>query len=384
MKWLSKFNTVLASVLFCGIFSFAQVKYSNEFLSIGVGARALGMSNSNIASVNDATSGYWNPAGLSGIKTNLEIAGMHSEYFAGIAKYEYFGAATRIDSSSVMGASFIRFGVDNIPNTTELIDAQGNVDYDRITTFSAADYAFLFSYARTFPKGDKPRLDSIGKSTGSSVAAVDKLDGLSIGANAKIIRRKVGNFGGAWGFGIDAAIQYKYKGWMLGAMVRDITTTFNAWSYTLSDEIKNVFVLTGNEIPSNSIEITLPKLIVGGARKMEFMQSKFSLLAEMNFDMSFDGKRNVLIKSNLVSIDPHMGIEAGYKGLIFLRTGIGNIQKSTDVVGKKITTFQPNIGLGIKIKAITLDYALTDIGDKSVALYSNVFSLKLAINKTLK
>ena len=359
MKLLLKTCPLFLSVLFCSFFSFSQVKYSNEFLSIGVGARALGMSNANVASVDDVTSGYWNPAGLTNIKNNMELGGMHSEYFAGIAKYDYAGWATRIDSSSAMGVNFIRFGVDNIPNTTELIDAQGNVDYNRITNFSAADYAILFSYARKLPK----------------------VHGMCLGANAKIIRRKMGDFGGAWGFGIDAALQYEYKGWMLGAMARDVTTTFNAWSYTLSDDVKDVFALTGNEIPSNSVEITLPKFIAGGARKMEFEKSKVSLLAEMNLDMSFDGKRNVLIKSNLLSIDPHIGIEAGYKGVIFLRMGIGNIQKSTDVVGKKITTFQPNIGLGVKIKSVTIDYALTDIGDKSVALYSNVFSLKLELHK---
>ena len=41
----------------------------------------------------------------------------------------------------------IRFGVDNIPNTTDLIDSNGNLDYNRITTFTAADHAFLISYA---------------------------------------------------------------------------------------------------------------------------------------------------------------------------------------------------------------------------------------------
>ena len=45
-------------------------------------------------------------------------------------------------------------------------------------------------------------------------------------------------------------------------------------------------------------------------------------------------------------------------------------------------TFQPNIGVGVTIKDIlSIDYALTDIGDQSVALYSNVFSLKLALNR---
>src|SRR5687767_1621587 len=131
-------------------FTFAQLapKYSNEFLAIGVGARALGMANCQVSAVNDVTSGYWNPAGLLQLKAPMQVGLMHSEYFAGIAKYDFGAFAKKIDSSSVVGFSIIRFGVDNIPNTTELIDAQGNWDYDRITTFSAADYAFIFSYAR--------------------------------------------------------------------------------------------------------------------------------------------------------------------------------------------------------------------------------------------
>jgi hypothetical protein len=42
--------------------------YSNEFLTIGVDAAALGMSKSVVASTNDVNSGYWNPAGLVNIK----------------------------------------------------------------------------------------------------------------------------------------------------------------------------------------------------------------------------------------------------------------------------------------------------------------------------
>jgi hypothetical protein len=360
---LSRFYYSIIALSCYSLIAFSQAsKYSNEFLNIGVGARALGMSNSYVTSVNDVTSGYWNPAGLLGVKSNIQVGLMHSEYFAGIAKYDYAAGAIPIDSSSAMGISIIRFGVDDIPNTTELIDANGNVDYSRISTFSAADYAFLFSYARK----------------------LTKIDGLRLGGNAKIIRRKVGDFAGAWGFGIDAGLQYDYKKWKFGLMARDITTTFNAWSYNLSDEVKNVFLLTGNEIPDNSIEITLPRLLLGAARKYDFYHSKISLLTELNLDMTFDGKRNVVIKSNLLSVDPHFGFELGYMNFVFFRGGIGNIQKTTDIIDRSVTTFQPNIGIGFKIKALTVDYALTDIGDKSVALYSNVFSLKLDINKKPK
>src|ERR1044072_1674572 len=97
-----------------GLGVFAQApKYSNEFLNIGVGARALGMSNAYITSVNDVTAGYWNPAGLNRIGNQHQVALMHSEYFAGIAKYDYGAFATRLDSSSVLGVSLIRFGVDD-------------------------------------------------------------------------------------------------------------------------------------------------------------------------------------------------------------------------------------------------------------------------------
>jgi hypothetical protein len=333
-------------------------KYSNEFLNVGVGARALGMSNCLIASVNDVTAGYWNPAGLNGITTQFSLGLMHSEYFAGIAKYDYAGFAKRIDSASVFGFSMIRFGVDNIPNTTDLVDGNGNFNYDKITTFSAADYAFLLSYAR-----------------------LSKIKGLRYGGSVKIIRRIVGDFAGAWGFGFDLGAQYDYKKWKFGLMMRDVTSTFNAWTFNLNDQMKQTFLATGNTIPTNSVEVTLPRMLLGLTRKYEIGSSKFSLAPEIGVDVTFDGRRNVLLKSSVASADPHFGFEAGYRNMIFLRGGIGNIQTETDITGTQFTSFMPNVGVGIKFKAFTLDYALTDIGDQSVALYSNVFSLKIDLNR---
>ncbi len=339
----------------------AQVaKYSNEFLNIGVGARALGMGNTGVATVNDVTSGYWNPAGLLNQTSNIQVGLMHAEYFAGIAKYDYGAVSKRIDSNSVAGISFIRFGIDNIPNTLELVDANGNVDYNRIKTFNAVDAAVLLSYARSIPK----------------------LKGVQLGGNFKIVRRKLGDFGGAWGFGLDAGAQYNYKGWNLAAMGRDISGTFNAWSVNLNDNEKAVFQQTGNDIPSSSLEVTAPKLILGGARTFLFWKDRISVLGEVNFINTFDGKRNTVIKTNVWSLEPAFGTEVGYKGFIFLRGGLGNIQKQLNTAGKAyVTTVQPNVGVGVRYKIFALDYALTDIGDNSIALYSNIFSLKIDLNK---
>lgn len=350
-------------------------KYVNEFLNIGVGARALGMSLAQVASVNDVTSGYWNPAGLNSIGSDLQIAAMHSEYFAGIAKYDYAAIGKSIDSLSAASISFIRFGVDDIPNTTELIDAGGNINYDRITTFSAADYAFIFSYGR---KG-LPRNRSISN---TSVLVSDP-NGLAQrfrwGVNLKVIHRQVGNFAGSWGFGFDLGAQMDLGKWKLGAMAKDVTSTFNAWSFSLDDKTKQVFEQTGNELPQNGLEIALPQLILGGGR--EFQIKKVSILAEANAIVTTDGKRNTLVSSNPFSIDPNIGVEIGYSKIIYVRLGCGNAQRVKNFDGSDAWTVQPNLGLGLHIKNLHLDYALSDIGNVSDVLYSNVFSLKYDIYK---
>ncbi|MDX9891320.1 MAG: PorV/PorQ family protein [Bacteroidales bacterium] len=355
-----KKSVTLISLLMVTYFSFAQTaKYSNEFLSLGVGARALAMSNAMVSLTDDVHAAYWNPAGLTRLDKKYEFSLMHSEYFAGIAKYDYAGIAYKIDDKSAVALSYLRFGVDNIMNTTDLIDNQGNVDYNRISYFSAADNAFLISYARN----------------------LGGIEGLSVGANAKVIRRSIGDFAGAWGFGLDAGIQYKRKGWQVGLMARDVTSTFNAWNYNLTDEVIAVFQATGNEIPKNSLELTLPKLILGAGKKIDFNKGWNATVAA-DIDFTFDGKRNTLLKSNVVSLDPHLGLEVGYKKIVAVRAGIGNYQKIPDFDGTQYSSVQLNFGLGIGIKDIVyIDYAFTDLGNLSIALYSHLFSIKVALDK---
>jgi hypothetical protein len=332
------------------------IKYSNEFLTVGIGARSLAMGNASVASCEDVTAGYWNPAGLANLSTNYDLSAMHAEYFAGIAKFDYIGYAQKLDDKSSIGLSIIRFGIDDIPNTLDLIDGDGNINYDNITTFSAADYAFLFSYARKSP-----------------------VNGLLYGGNVKIIHRIIGSFASAWGFGFDLSAKYDVSDWKFGAVARDVTSTFNAWTFDNSSEMKTVFEATGNDIPQNSLEITMPRLLIGAARNIRISQ-KFNLMPELDADFTFDGQQHTLVSFNPISIDPHFGFELDYLKLVYFRGGIRNIQNIPDLGSKTSLTFMPNLGLGIHFKNISLDYALTDIGDESIALYSNIFSLRYTFN----
>jgi len=355
MKKTSLFLFFIITI-FSAHISFAQVKYSNEFLAIGVGARSLAMGNSTIATANDVTSGYWNPAGLTKIESDWDVGLMHSEYFAGIAKYDYGAAAYKYSDSLSFALSIIRFGVDDIPNTLELIDSEGNLRYDRITSFSATDLAFIFSLAQ-----------------------VSKIKGLRYGANIKVIRRTAGDFASAWGFGLDLGAQYAIGEWEFGASAKDITSTFNAWSFNTED-LEKAFEMTGNEIPENSIEYTMPRLLLGTSYSRHIYKG-FSAMAELGADATFDGKRNVLIKSDFMSIDPHIGLELDYLKIVFLRAGVNNIQEARTFNNVSETTWQPNVGVGIHFWRLNIDYAFTNIGDKSVSLYSHVFSLRLAVSK---
>lgn len=352
MKRILYFSFILISSF---AYSQAVRKYSNEFMNIGVDAAALGMSNAVVAHTGDVNSGYWNPAGLINLEDG-QASLMHASYFANIAQYDYAAYAKPIDDRSAWGFSLIRFGVDDILNTTQLIDGEGNIDYNRINKFSTADYGLTFSYARKL-----------------------KVPGFQYGVNAKIIRRVIGEFANSWGFGFDFGLQFERSDWKFGLMLRDITTTYNVWNIDEEEYQKIKDAVAGqNQEPPESTEITLPKAQLGMSKKFEF-HNETSLLASANLNMQF-ARTNDILATDFVSIDPAVGFEYGYTDLVFLRAGVGNFQNVTQIDGSKKVGFQPNIGLGFKYRGIQVDYALTDLGDQSAALYSNIFSVKVDLS----
>ena len=336
----------------------AQAKYSNEFLTLGVGGRAHGMGGAVSASVSDLSASYWNPAGMTSIGSVAQFHGMHAEWFAGIAQYDQisFGKKLNETHNSYGSISLIRMGIDNIPNTLRLIGPDGSINYDRIETFSAADYAAFISYARRLGNGN-----------------------WFAGASVKIIHRSIGSFGKSWGFGADLGVQYRKNRWAFALMGRDLTTTFNNWNFSLSDEDKEVFTQTGNEIPVSTLEQTLPTFILAGAYKLPVGQ-RSGILVEMDLDVTTDGERNTLISTKAISVSPRLGAEFDLNDRVFLRVGVSNFQEVKDIIDPTQTdwTFQPNTGIGLRLGRLHLDYAFTNIGDVSgTQLYSHIFGLIL-------
>jgi hypothetical protein len=348
---------ILFFFLFFSSFLNAQAfrNYSNEFLNIGVDAAALGMSKAVVATTNNVNSIYWNPAGLVGIK-DYQGSLMHASYFAGIANYNHAAFAMPIDKNSALGISIIRFGVDDILNTTELIDSEGNIDFNRISLFSAADYAFNIAYARNLIFKD-----------------------VKFGVNAKIVRRTIGDFASSWGFGFDVGIQFERNDWKFGLMARDITTTFNSWAINNVefDKIKDAIPGQNQELPETT-EITKPKLQLGVAREFRIGRF-FNLLTEVDLNVRF-ARSNDIFSSDAGSIDPAIGFQLDYDNLVYLRAGVGNFQYVTQFDNSKSLSLQPNFGVGFNYKGIQIDYALTNIGSVGNALFSNIFSITFDYN----
>jgi len=351
----------LRFLIFCllgSTFSLQAQKYSNEFLSIGVGARAQALGNSVVASIDDVTASVWNPAGLAAFPTDagLQLGAMHSEWFAGVGKFDYLGVAIPLSNKNRrLGLSVIRFGIDNIPNTLSLYEDDGTINYDNIVEFSAADYGIFLSYAQ-------------------SLQTKNPNNQLLLGGNVKIIRRVIGSFANAWGFGLDLGMQYRAGNWRLGVTGKDISTTFNAWSFSFTEQEKETLAITGNDIPISSVEITRPQILAGLGYRFGF--SKFGAAPELNLVITTDGQRNTLISADPISIDPAFGLEIDYNQYIFLRAGVNQFQQESNLDQEDFWTARPSIGVGLKLGALNVDYAYTDLGDQRNT-YSHVISLLL-------
>ncbi len=189
--------------------------YAGDFLSLGAGARALGMGSSFVVVTNGATSSYHNPSGLTHLNIK-EINLMHSEQFAGLINYNTISFATPVSDDLFMGLTLLHSGIGNI-KYTRLLDESKPISEDNrpevASREDATDYALYLSSAKKFSEK------------------------LGLGASVKIIRRSIGQ-DTAFGFGIDLGIQYSIsEHWNTGMSLKDITGTTIAWDSQADDRI---------------------------------------------------------------------------------------------------------------------------------------------------
>jgi hypothetical protein len=285
-------------------------KYAGEFISLGVGGRALGLGGAYVALANDVTAGYWNPAGLARI-SYPQITLMHDERFGNLVNYDYGAVAMPLGPRSSIGVSLFRLGVDDIPDTRNAgVDINGNLTYDpaqfsrvdpnKVTYFNAADWALYVTYARRYS------------------------DDFAYGANIKLIRRELGDHS-ATGIGVDFGLWYTpFDNLLLGANLQDVTTTFLAWD-------------TGTN------ELISPTMKVGTAYLIDALGGRFA--PAVDFDIRFENRRSAsMAHLGPVSMDLHTGLEFQFKDLIALRVGYSDIKQLT-------------LGAGVHLPKLNIDYS---------------------------
>lgn len=299
-------------------------KYAGEFLSAGVGSRALSMGGAFVAVANDVTAGYWNPAGLVESK-GIQVQFMHAKQFMSSIQYDYLGFSKSIDQNSSLGLSIIRWGVNDIKDTRNAL--AGNhisegIDYSKITSFNIADYVFYLSYAQRYTEN------------------------LSLGANVKVIYRDFYSEN-AMGIGFDAGMKYQLTtNLFLGVMLRDVTTTMMAWS-------------TGEK------EFIPPSLRPGISYKIDFENLDLYLQPSADMAILFESRNNsAQLGLGIFSLDTFWGLEAGYKDLCFLRFGYDDLSRF-------------NAGLGVSLNKFAVDYSYTSFDNVLGNVHRISFHLKI-------
>jgi len=313
-------KSLLVLVLFIAFSISSGSKYAGEFLSIGAGARGLGMGGAYCAVVSDASAGYWNPSALYLID-GQEGQFMHSERFGGIVRYDYLGYG-RSDGMTGLGASLFRTDVGDIANTTNLqfhdtgsdgvfgVDGTGepgdagNDDYNEITNPNGTEGN------GEWDPGEEIIYDEGRISYGNGVDWALYLSWsrnlnsvFSVGASAKVISRGLMDHS-AFGLGLDIGARYQpSEAFSVGLNLQDISGTHLFWD-------------------TGSNESILPTVKLGMA--LRWPLNKFATVATiaLDGDFRFEGREySAQYHFSGISLDTHMGAEFLIKDLVALRIG---------------------------------------------------------------
>jgi hypothetical protein len=316
-------------------------KYAAEFLKIPVGARAVGMGGAFSAVADDATSPFWNPAGMVYLPYK-EVFLQHAEQFGSLVNHNFGSAVFPMKSGdehrSAFGVTLTWVGVNDIPVTPRPGALRPNIDFDDAdgpdgnpTTNDPGQGNGVWDPGERLliSADDLFMASSADMALGVSYAR-QRGRHFAWGGTVKFLRQSIpdtlpGEHVTSFGAGLDAAVLYMpMDAITLGAVLHDLTTTYITWSNGARENVS-------------------PNLVTGAA--INFYPAQGHALT-WGTDLAWDFEGRTLdsqIKMGAVNADLRVGLEYWYRNTLALRSGLN---------GKDL-----DFGAGVRYRHFGVDYA---------------------------